>query len=369
MDPFQFSDILVPTLLLDEERCRKNIRRMADKAQLLGITLRPHFKTPQSAAIGEWFREYGVEKITVSSLTMAAYFADQGWNDITVAFPINIRELASIQDLAARIQLGIVVESLESIQYLEAHLAQPVSAWIKINIGNNRTGIQPMDEVQLEALLLALHKTSQLRPAGFLGHAGQSYAARGQEAIAQVHRESLYKMYQLVQRYQGRFPNLKVSVGDTPTCSMMDSFPGAHELRPGNFLFYDLMQWQIGACQIDDIALVMACPVVAKNKTNCEITLYGGAIHFSKDQLFSPDGKAFYGLAARRIEDQWKLVEPFAYVKSLSQEHGILKTDTSYWEEIKIGDLAFIVPIHACLAANLMKSYRTLGGAHLSMMR
>ncbi|HMQ47976.1 MAG TPA: alanine racemase [Saprospiraceae bacterium] len=368
MDQSQFSDILTPTLLLDEGRCRKHIQRMADKAQRLGLTLRPHFKTPQSAAIGAWFRDYGIEKITVSSLTMATYFANQGWNDITVAFPVNIRELSTIQDLAARIQLGLVVENLDSIQYLESHLTHPVSAWIKINIGNNRTGILPSDETQLEALLQALHKATQLKLEGFLGHAGQSYQARGQEAIAQVHRESLYKMYQLIQRYQSHFPNLKVSVGDTPTCSVMDTFPGANELRPGNFLFYDLMQWQIGSCQIDDIALVMACPVVAKNKISCEITLYGGAIHFSKDHLLFPDGKPYYGLAVRRIEDQWKLVEPYAYIKTLSQEHGIVKANPAYWEELKIGDLAYIIPVHACLTANLLKSYRTMGGEYLSMM-
>ena len=47
---------------------------MARKAKDNGLIFRPHFKTHQSIEIGEWFRESGVNKITVSSLTMANYF-------------------------------------------------------------------------------------------------------------------------------------------------------------------------------------------------------------------------------------------------------------------------------------------------------
>ncbi len=85
--------IKVPTLLLDEEKCRDNIRQMARKAADNNVVFRPHFKTHQSVEIGGWFREEGIEKITVSSLRMAKYFAGDGWKDILVAFPVNILEI------------------------------------------------------------------------------------------------------------------------------------------------------------------------------------------------------------------------------------------------------------------------------------
>ncbi|MEL6536712.1 MAG: alanine racemase, partial [Bacteroidota bacterium] len=74
-----------PTLLIDEARVRANARRMLAKAQKHGLRLRPHFKTHQSLEVGRWLREEGVQHATVSSLTMARYFAPE-WNDITVAF-------------------------------------------------------------------------------------------------------------------------------------------------------------------------------------------------------------------------------------------------------------------------------------------
>lgn len=85
-----------PTLLLDEQRCRANIRLMAEKARRNNVRFRPHFKSHQSAIIGEWFREEGVRAITVSSVGMASYFAEAGWDDITVAFPVNLREMDEI---------------------------------------------------------------------------------------------------------------------------------------------------------------------------------------------------------------------------------------------------------------------------------
>jgi D-serine deaminase-like pyridoxal phosphate-dependent protein len=58
-----FSKIMKPTLLLDEEKCRRNIRTMAEKARSSGVIFRPHFKTHQSIEIGNWFREEGYRQL------------------------------------------------------------------------------------------------------------------------------------------------------------------------------------------------------------------------------------------------------------------------------------------------------------------
>lgn len=98
-----------PALLINENQARENIRKMADKARLSSVDFRPHFKTHQSIQIGRWFRDYGTTKITVSSVEMAAYFASDGWDDITIAFPLNYRQLSEIEELAADVHLGILV--------------------------------------------------------------------------------------------------------------------------------------------------------------------------------------------------------------------------------------------------------------------
>ncbi|MDD4646297.1 MAG: alanine racemase, partial [Bacteroidales bacterium] len=74
---------------------------MAAKASRSGVIFRPHFKTHQSLTIGRWFREAGTRYITESSLVAAGYFASDGWNDITVAIPVNLREIDQINRLAS----------------------------------------------------------------------------------------------------------------------------------------------------------------------------------------------------------------------------------------------------------------------------
>ena len=78
-----------PILLLDKEKSLKNIEFMAAKAKRNNLIFRPHLKTPQSIEVAKWYKEFGVNKITVSSLKMAEYFASDGWTinweDITIA--------------------------------------------------------------------------------------------------------------------------------------------------------------------------------------------------------------------------------------------------------------------------------------------
>ena len=107
-------NITKPTLILDKEKCLRNIEKMVSKAENNNLTLRPHFKTHQSLIIGDWFKMFGINSITVSSIVMAKYFAENGWNDITVAFPVNIREIAEINKLAQKIKLNILI-NLSSI--------------------------------------------------------------------------------------------------------------------------------------------------------------------------------------------------------------------------------------------------------------
>ena len=67
-------------------------------------------------------------------------------------------------------------------------------------------------------------------------------------------------------------------MGDTPAATLCTNFNGVDEIRPGNFVFYDLMQHSLGVCAIEDIAVKMVCPVIAKHVSRNEIVIFGGAV-------------------------------------------------------------------------------------------
>lgn len=357
-----------PTLLLDKKKCLNNINRMLAKANNAGLTLRPHFKTHQSAQIGEWFREAGVDCITVSSLKMAEYFADNGWNDITVAFPVNLLEIERINNLAGRINLNIMVEAAGTARILDTYLDNKVNTFIKIDIGYHRTGIWYENLPQIEEVINAVDEATWLSFEGFIVHAGQNYNAKEESEILENHVFSLRVMSELKDHFRERFPNLKCSIGDTPGCSLCEEFYGIDEIRPGNFVFYDLMQFILGSCDDTDIAVAMACPVVAKHKERNEIVIYGGGVHFSKEQLKIEGDGNLCGSLVMLEDNEWTPILSGGYLASLSQEHGIVKLSDDLFKEFEVGDVMCIVPVHSCMTVNEMKKMYTLEGELIETM-
>jgi len=356
-----------PTLLINSSICRKNIRTMAVKASDNGVIFRPHFKTHQSVTISEWFREEGVIAITVSSVTMAQYFALHGWDDITIAFPVNLLEIEEINQLAKSINLNLLLESEESAMFLSERLTTECGFFIKIDTGYHRTGIAVSNVSQIDRILHTSEQT-KLHFEGFLAHSGHTYHAKEMQDIAQIQQKTLENLLRLKKQYQNQYPGIIISVGDTPTCSQLEPLAGTDEIRPGNFVFFDVMQFVLGSCGLDDIAVALVCPVVAVHPTRQEAVIYGGAIHLSKEHTFLlPDPEPFFGLVVRWDGTSWDTSALLGKVKALSQEHGILSL-TQAGNNLKPGDLIAVLPIHSCLAANLMRKYFDLDGTLIETM-
>jgi len=353
-----------PSLLLDENKCRNNIAVMADKARQHRIALHPHFKTHQSQQVGEWFREEGIHAITVSSLPMAEYFAGDGWEEITVAFPANVLRRDIIRVLSKKIRLNLYINSLESARYLEGKLKRPVGVFTELDTGYRRTGIPYENREEIAVLLDFFQQSEHLQFQGFYAHAGHTYHVQGKGAVSKIHRETVDRLNEAKSRFSS---DIKIAIGDTPACSLADDFSGVDTIRPGNFVFYDLVQVQIGACSYEDIAVCMACPVVEKRPERNEVIVHGGAIHFSKDILEVPEGK-HYGKVVHLHDQGWNSPEEGCYLKSISQEHGLVKLSPEQMAKVQIGDWLGILPVHSCLTANLMQSYVSLSGRKLVMM-
>ena len=211
-------------------------------------------------------------------------------------------------------------------------------------------------------MLNALRESKKLKFKGFLSHAGHTYQAKSTNEIFTRHFDATCKLKALKNRYQQEYPNLEVSIGDTPSCSICNNFDGVDEIRPGNFVFYDFMQQNLGVCNFDDIAVRLVCPVVSKHISRNEVVIYGGAIHLSKESIININGKPMYGRIVIRKDGEPTLLEPLNYVHKFSQEHGILKVTQRDFKNFDVGDLVEIIPVHSCLTANLAKTYLTTEG-------
>ena len=107
------------------------------------------------------------------------------------------------------------------------------------------------------------------------------------------------------------------------------------------------------------MALAVICPVIGKYPRRNEILIYGGGIHFSKEYVLNADGRPVFGYLTDIHGNDFTGIQYHSPVISLSQEHGILQMPDEQMNEMRIGDMVVIYPVHACLTANLYKQYVT----------
>lgn len=354
--------------MVDLKKVERNINRMADKFREKNIAFRPHFKTHQSNFIGEYFKKAGVDKCTVSSLGMAEYFAANGWQDICIAFPANVLEINRMNDLSKRVQLQILVDSVEKVQLLAAGISANTNLFIEIDTGYFRSGILYDAVAEIEKIMHTIEAFPQFKFVGFLSHTGNTYTQQSPSEISTLFNESRQKLIDLKKRFLPRFPNLILSMGDTPAASIVNDYSGIDEMRPGNFVFYDSMQYFLGSCTLNEIAVVVYCPVVAKYPERNQLVIYGGGVHLSKEKL-TRNGKAIYGLVSKPNSTGFGELIPGSFVESLSQEHGIIYMPEAEMKQIQLGDLLAVYPVHSCMTVDLNKQMLSLEGLQIPKYR
>ena len=357
-----------PQLTVDLDKVRSNVGRMVEKFSCHGIRFRPHFKTHQCAAIGEIYRGLGVTQITVSSLDMARYFHQHAWTDITLAVPVNLGQLGEISELAPQLRLNLLVDSLETATELDAALAEieePCPVWVKVDVGYGRVGIKWDKEDEILALVDFLKSAPHLNFAGLLTHSGHSYECRGRDEVVVCFEEGRSRMLKLKQVLDNQGIEAEISMGDTPSASLAENFQGVDEMRPGNFVFYDLFQSQVGSCRVDQIAVATACPVIGKYPDELKVVVYGGSVHLSKDSVMI-EGARLFGQLALPTDKGWDIVPLEAgKVTSACQEVSKIQVSKEVFERIELGQTVYILPVHSCLAAEMYPRYATIDGQTL----
>jgi D-serine deaminase-like pyridoxal phosphate-dependent protein len=359
-------DFAKPTLLVNEEIARRNIKRLMAKAKNNNVVLAPHFKTHQSRKIGRWFKEETLETlntITVSSVSMAEYFAADGWRNIIVAFPVNILEISKISDLSSRVELSLLVTEIEQIKMLLSEVEIFVNVLIEIDCGGKRSGLSPKDHHRIAEMIDLLSHT-QHHFQGFYSHFGHTYNAGSPAEVEQIFKSSLHMLVDLQFRFADVQPT--ISIGDTPSCSIINNFSHIDSVHAGNFVFYDLTQVQIGVCNEEDIAVALACPVVSKNDRRREIIIYGGGVHLSKESMYDKSlASIIFGKIVRLGIAGWSAAIPDCYLRSISQEHGVVKLSDEFYSQVRIGDVIGVLPVHSCMTADCMAGYVSLTGERI----
>ena len=330
------NDLETPAAVVFLDRLNANLVRMAELADSAGVRLRPHAKTHKCSAIANQQLAQGADGITVATLAEAECFAENGCDDIFIAYPLwaGGARARRVRALHERVRLRVGVDGVEAITALAAAVtgsARALTVLIEVDCGQHRSGVAPdrVAALAIDCLRLGLDV------AGAFTHPGHAYGDPVRvQAAADDEVAALTRAGEALEPLLGRPPVL--SGGSTPTVLTGPSHP-LTEIRPGTYVFGDRQQMTLTGLPEAAVALVVAARVVSASRDG-QAVIDAGSKALSSDR---PEWLEGYG---------WLPQYPAATVSALTEEHAVIHGLT---EAPHVGDLLAVVPNHVCSAVNL----------------
>ena len=348
--------IETPAVVVDHERLSRNVARVRKIGEEHRLAVRPHVKTHKCIELAQLQLDSGACGITASKTSEALVFVEAGIPSVTVAYPViepgKARRLVEVAG-AEKCDLRFIVDNEETLEVITQAMAATggtAGVYIKIDVGLGRVGLKP-DAWNLVPLAQRVAASPRLELRGLLSHAGHCYAATGHEAvreIAESERRQLLSAQERLRRSGLQAPEL--SVGSTPTVLVGDNFEGLAEIRPGNYVFFDLTAVRLGVASLAEVAFSVVTSVVSVNENHAIIDA-GSKVLSSDLGPHGTKGIRGYGLAfpiENEIGDV--TVESSFMVEKLSEEHGFVRREGAH---LRIGDRLRVVPNHSCPVTNL----------------
>jgi D-serine deaminase-like pyridoxal phosphate-dependent protein len=360
-------ELETPCLVLDATRLERNIARMQEKIGAHKVALRPHVKTAKCMEVTRLALggEIGHGRITVSTLKEADFFFSCGIRDILYAVGITPNKLDHVLRLRrAGADVTLILDNAEAAHFITQKGAvegHRFPVLLEIDSDGHRSGIQP-DHPRLLELARILHEGEGTILRGVMTHAGGSYS-RDVDGIRAAAEQERSAVVQAAERLTAAgLPCPIVSVGSTPTATFAENFAGVTEVRPGVFMFQDLVMAGLGVCSVDDIAISVLTTVLGHQREKGWIITDAGWMALSRDR----------GTAKQKIDQGYGKVcdiegKPIGDLNVLdtNQEHGIIgdrlghKIDLS---QFPIGTQLRILPNHACATAAQHLRYQIIRG-------
>lgn len=355
-----------PALVLDRAAVARNTAAMAARGRKHGVRLRPHVKTAKCVEVAKLATEDQFGGITVSTLAEAEFFAGHGFRDIIYAVGLSPGKFDDVTRLRREgVELKVLTDDLEVARALGQHAraaAVKIETFIEIDSGQRRAGLEP-EAPELVPLAKLLNLPPYLVLAGVLTHAGQCYHAKGAAAIQAIAEDERLALIRAAERLKAAgLPCPALSAGATPTATLGTRFDGLSEIRPGNYVFYDLTMHSLGVCRIEDIAVSVLATVTGHNRKAGHILIDAGFMALTKDlgaHEHLPD--AGYGYV---MDERARTRLPGLSVSEVNQEHGLIRVRTAHdYERLPIGARVRVLPNHSCATAAMYPHYNVVEGA------
>ena len=338
-----------PSVLVDEGVLMNNIRKYQNMCDTHGKKLFPMLKTHKSLAVAKLQLAAGAGGFLCGTLDECEALVGIGVENIMYAYPVATEPAISrVLRLSRLCNFFIRIDGVENGAILSEAAEKSgdcVNYTIIVNCGLNRFGVAADKARELADRLKPM---KGLRFAGISTHPGHVYAADGADDVPRFASDEKNAIKTAAcalaeAGYQLDF----ISSGSTPTFKESVADERINIFHPGNYVFNDVTQVNLGAATLEDCALSVLASVVSNPSKGLYIIDAGSKTLGLDKGAHGSDAITGYGLIKGR---------PEFMVASLSEEVGKIvfsKENVSLEASLRVGDKIEIIPNHACVPANL----------------
>jgi D-serine deaminase-like pyridoxal phosphate-dependent protein len=327
-------DLPTPCLILDLDRLESNLDKMSRFARERRVAMRPHAKTHKCVNIARHQVERGAIGISVATIAEAEVMIRGGIRGLLITGEMVGQPKISrlIRVLTHAPDTMIVVDNSGNVDELQrAAMAAGVqiTTLIDLDIGQNRTGIQPGQPALRLAENIARAKNLQLR--GLCAYAGHSAHVTGFEERRASSQRALAQAIATRDLLRQNGHDIEILSGASTGTYNIDSYiDGMTEMQSGSYVFMDVEYRKIGGQSgpvYDDFAPALCVLSTVIHRSENKAIVDAGLKAFSTDRAFGPEPVDVNGAAYEFAGD----------------EHGRLVVNAG--TTVRLGDrLRFIIP-------------------------
>lgn len=325
------NEIDSPALIIYKERVQQNIQSLIKMKDV--VHLRPHVKTNKIGEVCKMMLDAGITKFKCATIAEAEMLAMINAPDVLLAYqttPTKAKRFLQLMQKYPSTHFSCLIDDAENAKHISKFFAENNAAldvYIDLNVGQNRTGINPENALQL------FEDCKSLKGLTIIGlHA---YDGQIRDTNIDERKRNADKAFESVIELANKIESstqkkLNIVVGGSPT------FP-VHAQRknidcsPGTFVFWD---WGYKT-QFPDEPFKLAALVITRIISVVdEHTICTDLGHKSVAAENTIDKRVHFLNAPN-----------FEFIGQ-SEEHLVLKVDDS--SAYKIGDVLYGVPYHIC---------------------
>jgi D-serine deaminase-like pyridoxal phosphate-dependent protein len=296
-----------PALLLDLDAMERNLGKMAGFFSRGPTRLRPHYKNHKCPALARRQIDAGAIGMTCATLAEAETLVSHGITNILISSELaGDRKIGRFVELARQADVKAVVDSHKSAKAIGAAgraTGCRLGVLVNVNVGQNRTGIQPGQPV-LELARTVLAEGLLFRGLmGYEGHVAHQVEGPEKESAYDLAMGTLMNCRRLLE--EKGIPVDIVSTGGTGTHHLSPRFPAITEFQAGSYLVMDTEY--TNTCKDFECALTVLATVISK--TEGERVVVDAGLKSISGEHGAPLVKAREGLRLRKLNAEHGIID------------------------------------------------------------